>query len=74
MRIRRLVVVLGVLAVLATGCDRAPAEPVDEPLRPVWQPPGAAGRPLLRDAVACVGRWYAVGGLADAAGETRPAA
>lgn len=80
MRIRRLVAVLGVLAVLSAGCDRAPAEPADEPLRPRWQaltlpaPPGAAGRPLLRDAVACDGRWYVVGGLADAAGETRPAA
>ncbi|MGK5672594.1 hypothetical protein ACSNOB_07100 [Micromonospora sp. URMC 106] len=80
MRIRRLVAVLGVLAVLSAGCDRAPAEPADEPLRPQWQalslpaPPGAAGRPLLRDAVACDGRWYVVGGLADAAGETRPAA
>ncbi|MFG3704400.1 hypothetical protein ACGF7U_06650 [Micromonospora sp. NPDC047670] len=80
MRIRRLVAVLGVLAVVSAGCDRAPAEPADEPLRPQWQalslpaPPGAAGRPLLRDAVACDGRWYVVGGLADAAGETRPAA
>ncbi|SCL69561.1 hypothetical protein GA0070606_5119 [Micromonospora citrea] len=80
MRIRRLVAVLGVLAVLSVGCDRAPVEPADEPLRPRWQaltlpaPPGAAGRPLLRDAVACAGRWYVVGGLADATGETRPAA
>ncbi|MEU6075237.1 hypothetical protein [Micromonospora sp. NPDC047074] len=77
---RRLVAVLGVLAVLLTGCDRAPAAPVEEPLRPRWQPlalpapPGASGRPLLRDAVACAGRWYVVGGLADEAGETRPAA
>ncbi|MFG1777402.1 hypothetical protein ACGFIR_23610 [Micromonospora sp. NPDC049051] len=77
---RRLVAVLGVLAVLLAGCDRAPAEPADEPLRPQWQsltlpaPPGAPGRLLLRDAVACAGAWYVVGGLADAAGETRPAA
>ncbi|MER7418205.1 hypothetical protein ABT346_15730 [Micromonospora peucetia] len=77
---RRLVAVLGVLAVLAAGCDRAPAEPVNEPLRPRWQPltlpapPGVSGRPLLRDAAACAGRWYVVGGFADAAGETRPAA
>ncbi|MGW4498380.1 hypothetical protein ACWENR_07140 [Micromonospora sp. NPDC004336] len=80
MRIRQLVAVLGVVAVLSAGCDRAPAEPVDEPLRPRWQaltlpaPPGPGGRQLLRDAVACAGRWYVVGGLADAAGETRPAA
>ncbi|MFI7645413.1 hypothetical protein ACIBTZ_04910 [Micromonospora sp. NPDC049460] len=77
---RRLVAALGVAAALLAGCDRAPAEPTAEPLRPAWQPlslpapPGAAGRPLLRDAVACAGRWYVVGGLADAAGETRPAA
>ncbi|MCX4388437.1 hypothetical protein OG777_16050 [Micromonospora peucetia] len=77
---RRLGAVLGVLAVLAAGCDRVPAEPADESLRLRWQsltlpaPPGVPGRPLLRAAVACAGRWYVVGGLADAAGETRPAA
>ncbi|MEU4775765.1 hypothetical protein [Micromonospora sp. NPDC023644] len=77
---RRLVAVLGVLVVLLAGCDRAPAEPTDETLRPQWQPltlpapSGVPGRPLLRDAVACAGRWYVVGGVADAAGETRPAA
>lgn len=37
-------------------------------------PPGPAGRLLLRDAVSCAGRWFLVGGVVDAAGETRPAA
>ncbi|MEU9508094.1 hypothetical protein AB0D32_17660 [Micromonospora sp. NPDC048170] len=80
MRTWRLVAALGVLAVLLAGCDQAPTQPADEPSRPRWQPltlpapPGVPGRPLLRAAVACAGRWYVVGGLADAAGETRPAA
>ncbi|PWR05230.1 hypothetical protein DKT68_27980, partial [Micromonospora acroterricola] len=49
-------------------------------LRPGWQPltlpapPGGAGRLLLRDAAACAGRWFLVGGVADTAGGTRPAA
>ncbi|MEH1099368.1 hypothetical protein [Micromonospora sp. CPCC 205561] len=78
---RRLVAALALLAVLLpTGCDRAPSGPAEGPLRPGWEPltlpapQGAPGRALLRDAVACAGRWYVVGGLADAAGETRPAA
>jgi hypothetical protein len=73
--------VLGVLAVLLSGCragERAPAEP--EPLRPAWQPvtlprpPGNPGRLMLRDAASCAGRWYVVGAVGDAAGGTRPAA
>ncbi|MGC5018012.1 hypothetical protein [Micromonospora sp. DT47] len=79
---RRVLAVLGVLAALLAGCDPAaePAGDTPRPLRPAWQeltlpaPPGPAGRPLLRDAVACAGRWYATGGVADAAGGTRPAA
>lgn len=80
--------VLGVLAVLLAGCDRTepdnsrpePDSGRPEPLGPAWQsvtlpaPPGEPGRVLVRDAVACAGRWYVVGGLVDAAGETRPAA
>lgn len=37
-------------------------------------PAGPPGRLQLRDAVACGGRWYAVGGVAGADGATRPAA
>ncbi|PZF87949.1 hypothetical protein C1I99_27025, partial [Micromonospora deserti] len=82
MSVRRRVAVLGVLAVLFAGCTRpaAPAGDGSAPLRPAWRPvtlpapPGAPGRLLVRDAAACAGRWYAVGGVADAAGETRPAA
>ncbi|MGS2615205.1 hypothetical protein ACVCAH_11865 [Micromonospora sp. LZ34] len=82
MRGRRLVAVLGVLAVLLAGCERSTAHDGDnlQPVSPAWQPltlpapPGAPGRLLLRDAVTCAGRWYVVGGVADAAGATRPAA
>ncbi|GAA2706427.1 hypothetical protein ACFY2R_21680 [Micromonospora olivasterospora] len=75
---------LGVLvgcAVLLAGCRSAegPA-PAPEPVRPEWRavdlpaPPGGPGRLVLRDAVACGGRWFAVGAVADASGGTRPAA
>ncbi|MEH0829043.1 MULTISPECIES: hypothetical protein [unclassified Micromonospora] len=81
MSTRRVLAVLGVLAVLLAACDPAPApRRAEDPVRPAWQPltlpapPGPPGRALLRDATACAGRWYAVGGVADAAGGTRPAA
>ncbi|MEU8297361.1 hypothetical protein AB0C04_08760 [Micromonospora sp. NPDC048909] len=80
MALRRVIAMFGLSAVLLAGCDRAPARVDPEPLAPAWQqvtlpaPPGASGRLLLRDAVACAGRWYLVGGVADAAGGTRPAA
>lgn len=75
---------LGVLtgcAVLLAGCRSAesPAASPD-PVRPRWQavqlpaPPGPPGRLMARDAVACGGRWFVVGAVADAAGGTRPAA
>lgn len=79
---RRAVALLALIAVLLTACERstgpdaAPAPSV----RPAWQPltlpapPGTPGRLLLRDAAACADRWYVVGGVADPAGETRPAA
>ncbi|RKN50709.1 hypothetical protein [Micromonospora endolithica] len=74
--------VLGVAAVLLSGCDSAPRVDGDvpAPAEVAWQrltlpdPPGPKGRVLLRDAVACAGRWFVVGGVADAAGATRPAA
>jgi hypothetical protein len=37
-------------------------------------PPGVPGRIALRDATACAGRWYLVGAVFTAGGETRPAA
>lgn len=81
MAARRLVAVLGVLAVLLAGCVRATAQHVEPgPLWPRWRaltlpvPPGPPGRTVLRDVVACAGRWFVVGGVAGPAGETRPAA
>ncbi|WCN79892.1 hypothetical protein [Micromonospora sp. LH3U1] len=79
---RRMGVVLGVLAVLVTACGSSACPDCEEPrpVRPAWQSvdlpitPGAPGRPVLRDATACAGRWYVVGGVVDLAGETRPAA
>ena len=80
MVIGRLVAVVAGLAVVLAGCA-GPSTPTDPgPLRPAWQsmalpaPPGPSGRTMVRDVVACAGRWYAVGGVADPAGETRPAA
>ncbi|MBM0236864.1 hypothetical protein JNW88_06365, partial [Micromonospora sp. ATA32] len=81
MSTRRVFAVLGVLAVLLTGCDHSAGRDRDDPqpARPAWQPvslpvpPGALGRPVVRDAAACAGRWYVVGGVIGAAGDTRPA-
>ncbi|MEV1330024.1 hypothetical protein AB0J20_10655 [Micromonospora costi] len=82
MSVRPVVAVLGLLAVLVAGCERSAShdDDVPQPVTPAWQevtlpaPPGPPGRLLLRDAVACAGRWYVVGGVADPAGDTRPAA
>ncbi|SCL15740.1 hypothetical protein GA0070616_0815 [Micromonospora nigra] len=69
------VVLSGVLA--AAGCRGA--SPAPAPLRPAWQPavlpvpPGPPGVPVVRDAAACMGRFYAAGAVRDAAGGTRPA-
>ncbi len=83
-RIRWWTAVAAVVVVLfAAGCERASTvdgDPEPEPLRPAWSPvelplpPGPPGRVLVRDAVACQGEWYAVGGVADGSGATRPAA
>ncbi|MFR9777863.1 hypothetical protein ACL02O_17655 [Micromonospora sp. MS34] len=78
---RRGVAVLGLLVVLLAGCRSAghPA-PTPAPVRPAWQPvtlpvpPGASGRPALRDVTVCDGRWFVVGAVVDGAGTTRPAA
>ncbi|WP_146228057.1 hypothetical protein [Micromonospora sp. S4605] len=82
MRGRRWMAVLGGFALLLAGCQGSTERDRDnpQPVSPAWQqvtlpaPPGPPGRLLLRDAVACAGRWYVVGGVADAAGATRPAA
>ncbi|WP_435207283.1 hypothetical protein [Micromonospora sp. bgisy143] len=87
MSVRRVIAVFGLFALLLAGCDgpsgpsgggsTAAAGPAS---RPAWQavtlpaPPGGAGRLLVRDAAACAGRWFLVGGVADASGGTRPAA
>ncbi|WP_433125857.1 hypothetical protein ACQPWW_24670 [Micromonospora sp. CA-240977] len=87
MSLRRVIAVFGLFALLLAGCDgpRAPSgaestSAAAPALRPDWQPlalpapPGAAGRPLLRDATSCAGRWFLAGGVLDAEGGTRPAA
>lgn len=38
------------------------------------RPAGAAGRIVVRDGAVCQGRWFVVGAMQDAAGETVPAA
>ncbi|MFI5832991.1 hypothetical protein ACIA5A_04855 [Micromonospora sp. NPDC051300] len=80
-RLRSVVVVVAGVAVLLAACRSAPEEPTaPAPVRPAWRavelpvPAGPAGRLLLRDAARCANRWYAVGGVVDPAGETRPAA
>jgi hypothetical protein len=63
--------------VAVSGCDDA-SEPAPSPA-PValeWRRvdlPAASGRPAPRDAVVCGGRWYVVGALVAADGETSPA-
>ncbi|MET8907100.1 hypothetical protein [Micromonospora sp. NPDC004551] len=77
MAARRPVALFGVLLLLLAGCRPArPEVPVGLDWRPVVlpQPAGGPGRLLLRDAAGCAGRWYVVGGVADPAGNTRPAA
>ncbi|WLS43015.1 hypothetical protein Q3V37_16350 [Micromonospora profundi] len=88
MSVRRVVAVFGLFALLLAGCDgpptgdgsAGPTTAAAPALRPDWQaltlpaPPGAAGRLLVRDLAACAGRWFLAGGVADAAGGTRPAA
>ncbi|WP_328852079.1 hypothetical protein OG994_02585 [Micromonospora globbae] len=83
MSVRRVLAVCGVLAVLVVaGCGRGTAVDGDDPppVRPAWRsvtlpaPPGAPGRPMVRDAAVCAGHWYLVGGVADGSGAIRPAA
>ncbi|WP_416903242.1 hypothetical protein [Micromonospora echinospora] len=80
---RRAVALLALVAVLLSGCARSPDTDADADVRPLtlaWQPltlpapPGPPGRLLVRDVVACADRWYVVGAVADAVGDTRPAA
>ncbi|WP_422746920.1 hypothetical protein [Micromonospora sp. WMMD1219] len=82
-RVRPVLAAVAAAVLLLAACRDAPsppAEPAPEPVRPDWRvaelfaPVGAAGRPVLRDVARCAGRWYAVGGLVDPVGETRPVA
>ncbi|WP_428964582.1 hypothetical protein [Micromonospora fluostatini] len=85
MRARRAVAALVGTVLLVAGCDAAGvgdepgARHEPAPLRPRWVagalpvPAGGPGRVLVRDVVACGGRWYAVGAVADPGGATRPA-
>ncbi|MFY1631738.1 hypothetical protein ACN27F_00430 [Solwaraspora sp. WMMB335] len=67
-------------ALLAAGCQSAPADDPVQPQRASWQSvsiPGradGAARPAVRDLTWCAGHWYAVGADISAAGETSPAA
>ncbi len=78
-RLARAVAATTVVALLLLGCAaRRPAPVV--PVTLAWRaialpaPAGPAGTPLLRDLVTCAGRWFLVGGLRGADGDTRPAA
>lgn len=73
-----LLLVAVLLGLLAAGCNddhRAVG-----PIEPDWHratlpvPPGAAGRLAVRDATACDGHWYLVGGVIGANGASRPVA
>jgi hypothetical protein len=74
---RRTVAAVLAVAAVATGCGRAAPDPT---VRPRWlaltlpMPPGESGRLMVRDAAVCADRWYVVGAVATAAGDTRPAA
>jgi hypothetical protein len=66
-------------AVLAFASCSSSDDPPPRTLHPRWQevslplPPGRPGRVVVRDATSCDGTWYLVGGVADTAGNTRPA-
>lgn len=78
---RRAVGAVLVSVLLLSGCaEGAPPRPGPEPLSLAWRqvvlpaPPGGAGRPMVRDAAVCGGRWFVVGAVGDSSGGTRPAA
>ncbi|TCB98009.1 hypothetical protein E0H26_10510 [Micromonospora zingiberis] len=80
MVIRRWGAIVAGVAVALASCSQPDPPPVPGPVHPAWQamvlpaPPEMSNRVLVRDAVACGGRWYAVGGIAGPAGENAPAA
>ncbi len=75
----RRVAMLGVLACLAGYACSAPQPgppPQPAPPQPSWTEvhlPDAPAEVIIGDLVRCTDRWYAAGGLQDAAGATRPA-
>ncbi len=75
----RLTLVTVWLAV-AVACTNAEKAPPDSSVQVAWKardlptPPGPTGRIAVRDAVACAGTWFLVGGVFTADGESRPAA
>lgn len=78
---RRALTALAVCAALAgASCTRAYDEPPGpQPVELAWeyvdlpQPPGPAGRVAVREAVACAGTWWLVGGVLGPDGEGFPA-
>jgi hypothetical protein len=74
---RRIMRVVGGL--LLAACVAAPV-PAPPPVAVAWTalalpaPDGPAGRIGLRDVVDCAGRWFVVGAVFGAGGESRPAA
>ncbi|RKR87080.1 hypothetical protein BDK92_1352 [Micromonospora pisi] len=77
---RRFVAGLVASVLLIAGCERPAADQAQHQVRPDWRavtlpmPAGPDGRPMLRDAVTCAGRWYVVGAIGGIDGATRPAA
>lgn len=77
---RAVAAALVAVTLTVAGCGAGDRDDGDDRVRPAWTeltlpvPPGAPGRLMLRDATACAGRWYVVGGVGTAAGATRPAA
>lgn len=82
MRIPLLLAAVLAVGLVSSACtaDTAGPDPVDETVRPTWHqatlpmPAGASGRIAVRDAVACAGETYVVGGVFDTDGNSVPAA
>lgn len=71
-------VLTGGLAVGLAGCQVSPRRAaVPRPLAPRWQevrlPAATGGHIVLGELLSCAGTWYALGGVVDADGTSRPA-